>query len=357
MTDQSAIGASGQARPHTTDDDISLWEVLAVLLRRRGTILLSTVLVAAMAIKMTFPAPDTYTTSARFRPHGAEASNSQLMALASQFGVNVPGGGSEEASPAFYAELLTSREILGRVATVRYSVQGAGTILLKDLLEIEEDTEPLRDEESILWLQEQAVSVSTGRETGTVTVTVKTEWADLSQAIAEGLLAEVSRFHLDTRQSQAATERAFIATRVEEGERELDEVEDMLRIFLEANRQWENSPLLRLQHDGLQRDVSLRQSVLTTLVQAYEQARITEVRDTPVLTVLQAPFFPPGPDDRRLLLRIALGIVLGGMLGIVLAFLVESFSRPVAGDPGREDLQRTWDGFRGSIPFMGGRRG
>ena len=44
---------------------------------------------------------------------------------------------------------------------------------------------------------------------------------------------------------------------------------------------------------------------------------------TPVITVLQVPFFPPGPDDRRLVLSAALGIVLGGMAGIVLAFLVD----------------------------------
>ena len=101
---------------------------------------------------------------------------------------------------------------------------------------------------------------------------------------------------------------------------------------------------------------SLDQDVLTTLVQAYEQARISEVRDTPVITVLQAPFLPPGPDDRRLLLSAALGIVLGGMAGIVFAFLIEAFGRPSQGDPAREDFQRTWDGVVRSIPFMGGSR-
>lgn len=336
------------------DDEISLWEVLAVLLRRRGTIVLTTVAVTALAIAFTLLRAEEFTTAASFRPQGSEASSSQLMALASQFGVNVPGGG-EEASPAFYAELLESREILRRAATRPYEVEGEGTVLLKDLLEIEEDTEALRDDETIEWLRENAVEVSTGRETGTVTLRVTTEWPDLSKAIADELLAEVARFNLNTRQSQAAAERAFIEERVRQAEEELAAAEDSLRIFLESNRQWQDSPLLVFRQQALQREVTLRSSVLTTLVQSFEQARISEVRDTPVITVLQDPYLPPGPDDRRLVLSAALGIVLGGMMGIVLAFVVEAFRRPSAGDPAKQDFQETWDGLKRSIPFMGSR--
>lgn len=336
------------------DDEISLWEVLAVLLRQRGTIVLTTVAVAALAVAFTFVRAETFTTEASFRPQGSEQSSSQLMALASQFGVSVPGGG-EEASPAFYAELLESREILSRAATREYVVEGEGTVLLKDLLEIEKDTEALRDQAAIEWLREEAVEVSTGRETGTVTLSVTTEWPDLSQAIAEELLAEAARFNLNTRQSQAAEERRFIEERVREAEAELEAAEDSLRLFLEANRQWQDSPLLVFRQQALQREVTLRSSVLTTLVQSFEQARISEVRDTPVITVLQDPYFPPGPDDRRLVLAAALGIVLGGMMGIVLAFVVEAFRRPSEGDPAKEDFQETWDGLKRSIPFVGSR--
>ena len=344
---------SRPVRP-AADDEISLWEVLAVLVRRRGAIVLTTLLVGAAAAAYAHFRPLTYTTSAAFRPQGSEASSSQLMALASQFGVNVGGGVGDAASPAFYQELLTSREILSRVSDEAYDVEGVGAVALKDLLEIEEDTEEERDEEVLEWLREEAVSVSTGRETGTVTISVKTEWPDLSQAIAEELLAEVALFNLDTRQSQAASERGFIEARVEAAEGELDAAEEELRSFLEANRQWENSPMLTFQHDGLMREVSLRQSVLTTLVQSYEQARIAEVRDTPVITILQSPFLPPRNDPRRRVLTALLGLVLGGMMGIVLAFLVEAFRRPGDGDPAREDFQASWNAAVRSVPFLGG---
>ena len=90
-------------------------------------------------------------------------------------------------------------------------------------------------------------------------------------------------------------------------------------------------------------------------MQALDEARISEVRDTPVITVLQAPFLPPGPDDRSLLLAVALGLVLGGMGGVVLAFVVEAVRRPAPGDPAREDFQRAWNALVASIPFLGRR--
>ena len=350
---QHGTGGSPTMGSPLPNDEISLWEVLAVLLRRRGTIVLTTILAAAAAVALTLLREDTYTTQASFRPQGSDASASQLMALASQFGVRIPGvARDEELTPAFYADLLASREILHRVASRDFEVEGEGRASLADLFEIERDTEELRLEEAIETLQESVLTISTGRETGIVSVEVQTKWPDLSQAIAQRLLDEIARFNLHTRQSQAAAERVFIEERVDSARDALLAAESVMQGFLQANRQYENSPDLTFQRDRLQRDITLRQQVYTTLVTSFEQARITEVRDTPVITVLQAPFFPPGPDERRLVLVVALGLVLGGMAGVVLAFVVEAVKRPAPGDPAREDFQQTWESLVRSLPFV-----
>jgi uncharacterized protein involved in exopolysaccharide biosynthesis len=104
----------------------------------------------------------------------------------------------------------------------------------------------------------------------------------------------------------------------------------------------------------LERDISLRQQVYTTLVQSFEQARIAEVRDTPVITVLQPPFLP-ARDPRGLVLMAAVGLALGGMAGLVLAFVVEAVRRPAPGDPARQDFSATWASFVRSIPLIGRR--
>jgi len=347
-------GAPAAASGRPADDEISLWEVLAVLLRRRGTIVLTTVLCVALALAYTFLRADEFTTQASFRPQGSEASASELLALAGQFGINVPGAGGEELSPAFYQELLTSHEILQRVADRSYAVEG-GTASLVDLLEIEEDTGPLRVEEAIKQLRDDLISIQVGRETGIVTLEVTTEWPDLSQEIAGRLLDEIQVFNLETRRSQAAAERMFIEARVDSARVALNTAEDSMQTFLQANRRYEDSPELMFQQERLQREISRQQQVYTGLVQSFEQARIAEVRDTPVITILQPPFLPPGPDERSVLLAIALGVVLGGMGGVVLAFVVEAVRRPAPGDPAREDFQRAWDALVGSIPLVGRR--
>jgi uncharacterized protein involved in exopolysaccharide biosynthesis len=342
--------AGGMAR--LPDDEISLWEVLAVLVRRRGWIVGMVLLTAGLAATYGLVRQESFTTEASFSPQGSEVAASDLSALASQFGVNV-GGLNEGVSPAFYSELLSSREILYRVVTTPYQVDGIGGTTLPDVLEIEQDTEDLRVEKTIEALRDK-ISIQVGRETGILTLAVTTDWPDLSQAIAQNLIDEISRFNMDTRQSQAATERAFIEERVDSSEHDLREAESELQEWLQANRQFEDSPDLMFQYERLQRTVSLRQTVFTTLVQSFEQARISEVRDTPVITVLQAPFLPPGPDDRRLLLFVALGIVLGGMAGVVMAFIVEALQRPAGSDPAREDFRESWDGL---LRSFGLRRG
>lgn len=328
-----------------------------MIVRRRRTILFFTMLSITAAFAYAHFRPLTFTTSTVFRPQGAEATGNQLMTLATEFGVNLGGGGvGNEASPAFYQELLGSREILTRVSDELFTVEGFSPIMLKDLLGIDKEIEAHRDQMVLDWLRQDAVSVSTGRETGTVTISVKTEWPDLSVEIAQRLLDEVALFNLDTRQSQAASERMFVERRVEEAEVDLEEAETHLRSFLETNRQWENSPVLQFQYEGLTREVMLRQSVLTTLLQSYEQARIQEVRDTPVMTVLQSPLAPLRHDRRQRVLFGLMGGLAGFLVGLVLAFFSEVFRQPAGTSAARIDFEESWDAAVRGVPLLGGRR-
>src|SRR3970040_923645 len=56
--------------------EVSLWELLAVLLRRRWTILLTTLIAVAGAVAFALLRAATYTTQASFRPQGSESSTS-----------------------------------------------------------------------------------------------------------------------------------------------------------------------------------------------------------------------------------------------------------------------------------------
>lgn len=160
-----------------------------------------------------------------------------------------------------------------------------------------------------------------------VEVSVQTPWPGLSEILAGRILELVNDFNLQTRQSQAAAEREFVEGRLAVAQDSLRAAEERLADFLEGNRQWSNSPELGFQHDRLQRQVAMRQEVYTSLAEAYEQARIAEVRNTPVITVVEPPERPVKADSRRGLLKLALGVVLGGMLGVFVAFGQEYMAR------------------------------
>ena len=63
----------------------------------------------------------------------------------------------------------------------------------------------------------------------------------------------------------------------------------------------------------------MRQQIYTSLVQAYDRAKIEEVRDTPVITVLQVPEQPVRADPLDLLIKMSLTIIVALIVGIWLA--------------------------------------
>ncbi|MFO7767616.1 MAG: Wzz/FepE/Etk N-terminal domain-containing protein [bacterium] len=301
-------------------DEISLIELINVVLKNRRMVAVTPLVIFMLVVAYAFLQPRTYTSSASFTPQSSSGSRSMTASLAAQFGVSVPG--SENAqSPQFYANLITSREILSplidstftfRADEERFSGTPAG------LFEIEGDS-PGRVREVTLRALKNRISVSTDRETGLVSVSVQTLWPEFSRHLADSILEQLNRFNLETRQSQASAERAFVERRLAVVRDSLRAAEDALQDFLQRNRQID-SPQLQFIHDRLQRRVSMQQQVYTTLSQSYEQSSIDEVRDTPVITVVEQPESPAIPDRRRLLLKGILALMVGGMLGVFGSF-------------------------------------
>src|SRR5438876_484305 len=88
---------------------------------------------------------------------------------------------------------------------------------------------------------------------------------------------------------QASQERRFLGERLDTARAELRRAEGALEKFLQRNRSYPNSPTLLFEHDRLQREAGLRQDVYSMLTQAYEQARMQAVRNTPSISLIDHP--------------------------------------------------------------------
>jgi uncharacterized protein involved in exopolysaccharide biosynthesis len=51
-----------------------------------------------------------------------------------------------------------------------------------------------------------------------------------------------------------------------------------------------------------------------------------EVRDTPVITVLERPVVPIRPNSRHVMQRLLFALIVGAMVGVFLAFVRSNFA-------------------------------
>lgn len=298
---------------------MSLLGLLNVLLRRRGLIVSTAVLAALLVGVVILILPRTFTAESGLTPQSRRPTSS-LLGVAAQFGLVLPGSDGSQ-SPAFYADFLTSRPVLGAVVDTRFeypSDTGMVRGTLVDIYRSEGATPPLRRDAAIRRLG-KSIEATTVQKTGVIKLSVTARNPVLALDINRRLIELLNQFNLETRQSQAAAERRFTERRLDEVRRDLRGAEDQQQQFLQRNRDYRNSPELSFQQDRLQREVLLQQELFNTLAQAYEQAKIEEVRDTPVITVVETPEAPVRPDPRGVVWKTLLSLVLGAGLGAAVA--------------------------------------
>jgi uncharacterized protein involved in exopolysaccharide biosynthesis len=342
---------SGARAPR--DDGVSAAWVLAILLRNRFVVAGVTVLAVLVTLVVVMLRPPEYAVSLSFVPQTTQAqSNAGIAALAGQFGLAVGGLSGASQPPQFYADLLETRELLEPIARDGVSPRGAGArrMLLSEFLGRAGGDTAVVAERTIDRLRERVVSTSVAtRTTGVVSVVVRTTSPTVSFEIAQRLLDGLNQFNRVTRQSQAGAERRFVEGRLEAARVSLRSAEDALQTFLQGNREFSNSPQLMFTQQRLQREVLLQQQVVTGLAQQYEEARIREVRDTPVITMIDQPRVPARPASRHLVRAVTVSAFIGLTLAMALVIGRAGWQRRrqvELGDPGYALLDAELDRLR-----------
>ena len=335
-------------------EDVSLLELLTPLVRHRRLLLGIPIVLGLLAGLISLVLPSVYTATTTLTPVSTSSGGglsgsalSSLMGLAGQLGVST--GGSGAISPDFIADVLKSREVLTATLESRFrnGPAAAGQLPLLDILRVPGRTEPVRLGRGVRELM-SAVQTGVDHSTGIVTLSVKARDPRLAADIANQMRVILNTFNLERRQSQSHEQARFTKERLMEAEADLRQAEaDQLR-FLQANREYRGSPLLEYEGSRLQRAVDLRQEVYVSLVKAYDEARISEVRDTPVITTIDSAVAPDRRSAPRPVLNVVVALLAGGVVAFILVFLLEQRAQALrSGAPGYRGLRQAWNATRG----------
>ena len=178
--------------------------------------------------------------------------------------------------------------------------------------------------------------------------------AELAADVANRMVELLNQFNLERRQLQSREQRRFAGERLQEAQRELRDAEARQLSLLQANRTYTTSPLLTFEANRLERDVQVKQETYLTLTREYEQARIAEVRDTPLLTIVDRAVPPYKKSSPHRLLMTLAAVIVGGMFAIWRIYAWEFRDR--AERSGRNDYNefveasaKAWSEIKGSL--------
>ncbi len=252
---------------------------------------------------------------------GALGGTSGLGGIISQLGGTVGGDPSE--SPNFYVHLLASRELLTRLLESKFADprpdNPRDSAALIDIMRIR-NSDPQRRME--LGVKQMTKAIKPGMDTRTnlVWFTVDARWGELSAEIANRLTELVSGFDREIRVSRAKSLRMFLQMRHDSAQAALRQAEENQRIFYERNRGIiAGSPGLRFEEQRITREVELASDLYVSLDKQLEVARIDEINDAALITMIDSAIMPRKALWPRYWVTLFTATAVGLLVGLLLA--------------------------------------
>lgn len=273
------------------ENNFSLEEIKSIVLslwNSRGTVLKITGIITVISLIIVFILPKQFRSTVILLPDtdktklAGMAGFSNLAALA---GVNLGTVTIEQ----LYPTIISSETIMKKVIYAKYySEDFKQKINLIEYWDISEDTEARNFEIAMEKLKDR-LDVNFDKITNVVTVSLWMPEAQLSADILDTLASSVDSFIRYNRNTNAAEQRRWIESRLDQVKNDLSKAENALKNFREQNRIFDNSPQLQLQQARLMREVEMQSTIYGELRKQYELAKIEEIKTVPVINVLDYP--------------------------------------------------------------------
>ena len=259
-----------------------------------------------------------------FPAENTSSSGSQIQSLAMTAGINFP----QKDQSYNITDVAKSRRIAEKVLFNKWNniyTQNQSLIEFWNLdkngifSNFDKNRDKLRD----LGLKKyfNLLNVQEDRRTGLIQVNIEMESPNLAAEIANFIGAEIQSYIQKQNTSKATKEKLFIEDRLTVVRAELEQLEDNLKEFKKRNRSYDVSPELFMIFSQKLRETEAKQQVYVTLQQQIELARINEVRQTPIINILDdaKPAVNKSRPNRVLILFLFIlgGFFIGSSISII----------------------------------------
>jgi uncharacterized protein involved in exopolysaccharide biosynthesis len=311
--------------PHSIGEySMSLIDVILVIAKQiKVIIIIPLILCFSMTIYIFLFSKPVYTSISKIMSSSNSGTGmSQAAGLAAQFGVSLPTNQSE--TKWVYPEILKSRTLAKSVLKKKIKADGFENLISLQQILIPENFNQAID---LTTLEKIAVDkllsmieISEDVKTTILTLEVNSFDPKLAQQVNKTLISELDNHQRKYNKKKTTGTKKFIEERIIDAELELKTAEDALRDFTTRNRRIENSALLLLEQQRLEREVTVLIGVYTTLKQQLETTKIEEVKESDYVVILDPPEIPLKRSKPNKKLMVLLSGIFGLGIGLSFAF-------------------------------------
>ncbi len=302
------------------NNEIDISKIIIALKEKKNNIIYMTFLGFFLSIIYVFMATPYYQSYISITPIGDNINSSRsvggLQSLASEYGVNLNVGDFINERPSFYIpDIVNSRILKKAVINNKWKTLNEDSIDLINYWKINDSTKfslgkvlqsitgSSSSPDLNLKYMDSAIEKLTSQvlvqeeESGLIVISVLMEEPALAADIANYIANYVKEYVSNIMLSYSSTHRKFIEERLQYSKQELSSSEEELKEFSEKNPFAVDTPELQLQRGRLMRNMEVNQQVYITLRQQYEMARINELKEIPVINILD--FGEPASDEAK----------------------------------------------------------
>lgn len=317
---------SGQSRLDESQIDLKqlLKNILTTCFENKKAIILYTLIILAVCLtKIYFFTHDYYTSDAKIIPavSGGSSSN-KLTGVASKFGLNLrpSSSGSSQISGILYPEIIRSRTITNSILENKFFIEKLNkSVPLYDFL-IEGEISKSVKLELAGNILKNMINLNMDEFSSLIKIDVIAPEASLAHAISNSIIEKLNESQIAFKSSKIKEKKTFIKNRLDDSQKELYELEDGLKTFLDKNRNIQSSPALMLELNRQEREVEMQMEIFTTLKREFELAQIEEVEKSNMIIILDPPNIPNEKSGPRRKILSLLSIIFSFILSTILVF-------------------------------------